>query len=287
MHLIACPSCDRQYDVTHLSVGARVHCSCEELLSVPAPPKLGATALICTHCGGPVTADDPQCGYCNARLSENDRRETTVCPACFTRIASDSHHCRSCGTAILPQALQALPEGRACPRCQGALQHRSLVVAQVVECAACHGLWLRPEDFDGMCEGARQRPSGFLPKSPLPAARPVEDAQLLRYIPCLACGELMLRRQFRWGGKGSGVVLDACADHGVWLDDEELAAIVQFLRSDPAAQHNRGGDWKTPRRTLEGVNFHDGSTLDRELPNPITEALGWIADFISTSVFRR
>ena len=30
-------------------------------------------------------------------------------------------------------------------------------------------------------------------------------------------------------GGGSGIVLDACRDHGLWFDKGELAAIVAFL----------------------------------------------------------
>jgi Zn-finger nucleic acid-binding protein len=30
-------------------------------------------------------------------------------------------------------------------------------------------------------------------------------------------------------GGGSGIVLDACRDHGLWFDKGELAAIVDFL----------------------------------------------------------
>lgn len=282
MHLIACSSCARQYDVTHLHPGARVHCACEALIAVPAPPKLCATALVCTHCGGPVTAADPHCGYCEARLSEKDRRETIVCPGCFTRIADDSHHCRSCGVAIVPQSLSPLPEGHACPRCASALQHRSLVSAQVVECSACHGLWLRPNDFDDLCRSARERPTEFLEKAPQ-APVPVADEKLLKYIPCLTCGELMIRRQFRWGGKGSGVVLDACTDHGVWLDGDELERIARFLRSDPAAQRNVAGDWKTPRRNV-AVEFHDGSSGEAR-GNVVVDALGWLGEVLTSSLF--
>jgi len=284
MHLIACSSCARQYDVTHLVPGAQVHCACEAFLTVPQAPALAATALVCTHCGGPVTADDETCAYCSARLAEADRRETTVCPDCCKRIASDSKHCRGCGLAIVPQALQPLPPDQACPRCGGGLRHRSLVHAQVIECTSCHGLWLRPGDFDDLCRTARAKPTGFIEKAPR-APTPVVDAQLLRYIPCLVCGQLMIRRQFRWGGKGSGVVLDACADHGIWLDDEELATIVTFLRSDPAAQQSRPGDWRAPRRTSTGVPAQAGVRGATRSRNAVTDALGWIGEVLTSSIF--
>ena len=48
----------------------------------------------------------------------------------------------------------------------------------------------------------------------------------VRYRPCPTCAKLMNRSNY---GGGSGIVLDACRDHGLWFDKGELAAIVEFL----------------------------------------------------------
>ena len=53
----------------------------------------------------------------------------------------------------------------------------------------------------------------------------------LKYLPCLRCGDLMIRRQFRWRDKSAGVVLDHCREHGVWLDAEELERVLSFVRA--------------------------------------------------------
>jgi Zn-finger nucleic acid-binding protein len=39
------------------------------------------------------------------------------------------------------------------------------------------------------------------------------------------CGELMVRRNF---GETSGVVVDVCSPHGVWLDRGELGQLLEF-----------------------------------------------------------
>jgi Zn-finger nucleic acid-binding protein len=234
MLLLACPSCHRQYDVTAHEPGSRVRCVCEELLDVGWPKQLSGQALACTHCGGAVAVEDQSCPYCNAAISEADRRKTTLCPACFTRIEDDSKHCRACAVEIRPQALTPLPKDRDCPRCGESLRARALSHGNVIECGACLGLWLTPEAFDRTLRES-ERESAIealaLEPSPAPASRELEQVQ---YIPCLSCGELMNRRLYRYAERSSGVVIDACRHHGVWLDHQELERIVAFVKAGGA-----------------------------------------------------
>jgi Zn-finger nucleic acid-binding protein len=239
MFLIACPNCARQYDATGLEPGSQVRCFCEQLFLVKWPEKLTATALVCSHCGGGVSASDQQCPYCEAAISEADRRKTTLCPGCFTRLDDDSHHCRACGIEIRPQALSPLPADRDCPRCQGPLRVRSLEIVDVVECGKCLGMWITPNSFEAVTVQATDRGGDtalFLQK-PVPAVKSPPQ-ETVCYIPCLLCGELMQRRQYTWRERHSGVVIDSCRGHGVWLDYEEIERIVDFVSkdgNDPAA----------------------------------------------------
>ncbi|MFT7670168.1 MAG: Zn-finger nucleic acid-binding protein [Planctomycetota bacterium] len=230
MLLIACPDCARQYDVTGLEPGRQVRCFCEKLFTVGWPPKLAAGALTCTHCGGAVSVSDESCPYCEAGISEEDRRQSTLCPGCFTRIDDDSKHCRSCGLDIRPQSLAPLPVDRDCPRCKGKLRVRSLEVLDLVECSACLGMWLTPDTFKKITnKAARERGAEQL--FPVESVEPETVVERVRYIPCLHCGELMNRRQFIQSGQSSGTVIDLCRKHGVWLDHKELERIIEFIRN--------------------------------------------------------
>ena len=228
MILIACPACARQYDVTGVPVGNRVRCACDAILHAGTGGSLEVRALHCSHCAGDVLAEEQNCRWCGAKLSAADRRETTLCPKCGARIEDHAQHCRACGVAIAPQALTPLPADKACPRCAGELQIRSLGVADVIECSACGGLWVTARVFEAVCRDAERRLDTFLLEpgaASSPAAPPDQ-----RYIPCFACGELMNRRAFRHGERPSGVVVDYCRGHGVWLDRDELERIVAFVR---------------------------------------------------------
>ena len=86
MLLIACPDCARQYDVTGLPPDSLVRCVCEAMMTVGWPRELTAAALTCNHCGGAISVADEVCPYCRAKVSEADRRQTTLVPSCYTRI---------------------------------------------------------------------------------------------------------------------------------------------------------------------------------------------------------
>lgn len=230
MLLLACPSCSRQYDVTGLDPGREVRCFCDEIFCVRWPDKLTGAALTCTNCGGAVHHGAESCPFCSAKISEEDRRKTTLCPECFTRIDDDSNHCRNCALEIHPQRLAPLPVGRNCPRCEGKLRVRSFGKVDVVECAGCLGMWLTPRTFQKVTADAEARAPGGDHRIAAPSkAVPVNSMQGFKYIPCLTCGELMNRRQYRHNGHISGTIIDACRGHGVWLDNKEIESIVEFI----------------------------------------------------------
>jgi Zn-finger nucleic acid-binding protein len=235
--LIACSSCGRQYDVTHMPPKSKVRCLCDEVVEVVWHAPLAVEALKCAHCGGGVGESDEACPYCQAALSPFDRREGTLCPICYTRLHDESRHCRSCGVRIAPQAVRPVPDGKSCPRCSGELRVRMLESVTAIECGKCQGLWIAVEALEAICSGARARvaPSPT-PVRGKPSVRGEERSapELQGYIPCLSCGELMFRRRFQREGLASGVVIDQCGDHGIWLDHEELQRIVAFLESGAA-----------------------------------------------------
>lgn len=230
MDLLLCPDCSRQYDVTGLEAGDRVRCRCDQVLSVPLPESLSIRAFYCTNCAGVVSKEDEQCPYCNAGLSEKDREHTTVCPSCYARFGANAKHCPGCGLPILPTALLPLPEEHDCPRCTKSLQVRSLGAMQVVECSSCEGLWMKMDDLEALCTDAERRLESAIGSDPSKLTEP-ESPENVRYIPCLQCRQLMLRRQFRWGGRTTGIIVDFCRDHGMWLDNTELERISAFIRT--------------------------------------------------------
>ena len=212
IHLLSCPRCKRQLDVTALAIGDEVQCVCDEVLTVGPPKEVQIRGLVCGHCGGVISEGDTTCSYCSAALSDEDRRETTLCPICAARLANDSQHCKSCGVELRAAAVPPVPHGGKCPRCEGALRVHLLPDAEVVECGSatgCGGLWCSRETFERLQRAARKAASSGAsntPEAPRVLMLGSPEGSTREYVPCLLCDDFMQRRQFRHENRAAGKI---------------------------------------------------------------------------------
>jgi Zn-finger nucleic acid-binding protein len=116
------------------------------------------------------------------------------------------------------------PAAGTCPDCRQPLVARTAGVVGFSECARCGGLFLGREAFDAVAKdaGTRERVRAF-DAAPRGATEPEPG---FHYRPCPVCRGLMNRSNY---GGGSGVIVDVCGRHGVFLDRGELTKIVDFL----------------------------------------------------------
>ena len=59
------------------------------------------------------------------------------------------------------------------------------------------------------------------------------DDDAIRVLPCPVCGEVMDHQ------KRSGVAVDVCGDHGIWLDGRELETIIARIRGRMTGMRRR------------------------------------------------
>ena len=199
----------------------------------PADPKAftppEAPTFRCPSCGAPAAKDARACVHCGSLLA------TKRCVACFALSPREAGRCVRCGALLPAPEFVAEGSGR-CPDCRLDLVAHAFGAVGYAECPRCSGLFLRREAFEAVTKDADTRARVRLAEPPAPpaggGASPVPGTgasgafPAVRYRPCPACRTLMNRSNY---GGGSGVVLDACRDHGVWFDRGELAAIVEFL----------------------------------------------------------
>ena len=160
--------------------------------------------------------------------------ETKKCEYCGKDINIHYVVCPLCGGHLRDDVRSAAPE---CPRCKVPLKIEVHGGDEYDFCPQCAGLWLDITEFD-----RATRPSDVYRKEdtgsdylPGPSSR-----DPLEYIPCVRCGKLMNRKNF---GRISGVIVDECGRHGVWLDSGELEKIRHFIAA--------GGLEKSQDREIE------------------------------------
>jgi Zn-finger nucleic acid-binding protein/ribosomal protein L40E len=242
--LVACSNCERQYDASGRKPGSRFRCHCGEVVVVEEPKGHDASVVRCSSCGAPREERAAGCRFCGADFTLRERDLHTVCPKCLARVSDRARFCHHCGQKLMPEAVAGENTDLACPACGESYQltNRQIGDVAVLECGGCAGLWLGNQTFKHLTEkasaGALDVDQLFHPVKQAAPAGPA-DAPLnddWRYRKCPSCNRMMHRRNY---GRRSGVIIDLCKTHGVWLDADELPRILNWIRSGGKAEAKR------------------------------------------------
>lgn len=228
--LAACRQCQKQFFVTDHSPGEKLPCRCGGVIEVPRPREEPARVVRCPSCGASrQDLNAARCAFCGSLFSTVDKGWGLICPHCFCRLPNDAHYCVECGLALAPQELAEPRAERLCPRCQAPLRARRLESVELLECGGCNGLWVPIETFETLCtekEKMAEAKRFTLAQQMKRLKFELSPDEQVKYIPCPVCRQLMNRRNF---AQYAGVIIDVCQDHGVWLDNQELNRIIQFI----------------------------------------------------------
>ena len=143
------------------------------------------------------------------------------CLGCGRNLPPTSQRCMYCGGQV-EQTTQddGLLRCPGCGQCMDKTEEGKVVVD---DCPGCGGSWYDLGELDSIVADKRAE------------ASPAEDGKVERfkvqeastaYRKCPRCAQPMMRRNY---GKLSGVIVDACSRHGVFLDAGELEQIVRFV----------------------------------------------------------
>ena len=175
-------------------------------------------ALRCPGCGAPASADAACCEYCGSALA------TVTCASCFAPMFAGSRFCARCGAEATRELIEE-EKPLVCPRCREPMQALRLGATTARECSACGGLWLDPASLQRLSD-QREEHADVVSMLALRTPTVPTPPDVVRYVPCPVCEKLMNRKNF---AQSSGVVLDVCTHHGVWLDRGELERVLGFV----------------------------------------------------------
>lgn len=169
----------------------------------------------CTSCSAPLPPHGTLCAYCGTR-NEVDLR------------------------GIHEYTVAAPETDRRCPRCAVVLQTIDVRAGGrflIEQCPECYGLFFDPGELEALLENSvtnvfevdYQRLTAIV-EAQGDAPRPV------RYSRCPVCGTIMNRLNF---GSRSGVIVDRCKGHGVWLDGGELRQLLAWKKAGGQLLHEK------------------------------------------------
>lgn len=193
----------------------------------------------CVKCGAPLAPRTSLCSFCGA-LNEIDLR---------------SLESRYESTGV---------SDRICPRCEQPMQGVRIDAAggmTLERCDNCLGLFFDPEEAEAVLDaGANPHAAVDLKRM----QRIIEDEAPVSthksmYVKCPVCRKMMNRDKF---GARSGVIVDRCAEHGVWMDGGELSQLLKWMRA--------GGKTLAERRRREEIEQQERKKRTGQLHIPMT-----------------
>jgi Uncharacterized protein conserved in bacteria len=193
-----------------------------------------------------------------------------------------SRFCARCGAGAKREVVEGAP-ALSCPRCRSDMQALKLGETEVQECGACGGLWLDPTSLQRLSDARESHAdviSALATRLPANAVAP----EVVRYVPCPSCAKLMNRTNF---AKSSGIVLDTCKDHGVWLDRGELERVLTFVSAGglARAREREQEQLVEERRRLTALQDNPGSAAAGAVVFNTTQDLP--EDDVATSLLAR
>ncbi|MCW1921474.1 zf-TFIIB domain-containing protein [Luteolibacter arcticus] len=207
----------------------------------------------CTSCGGRLQGTMTFCPFCGVRQDVNLRQI----------------HFRDLGAdASLP-----------CPHCSTPLDVIEFDTdtepkIRIERCTTCYGTFFNPGELEALLE-AQTNPLVWLDPAQINqiAADFSHNRDVIVYHRCPMCQERMSHLNF--GGR-SGVIVDRCGTHGVWLEGSELRRLTEWWRAGgkliyqqheaervkkmyaPVVENRR----RTPLVTTESLRFEDSKGPD-------------------------
>lgn len=161
------------------------------------------------------------CDNCSAPLPPN----SIICQYCGSRNDTDLKGIHRF-TVTVPDT------ERTCPRCSISLQTIDLKIEGtflIERCERCLGLFFDVGELEALIKASVTH------VYQVDRHKITDLNETLRnndyppnYIKCPVCGTLMSRVNF---GARSGVIIDKCPDHGIWLDGGELRHLLEWVKA--------------------------------------------------------
>jgi Zn-finger nucleic acid-binding protein len=154
-----------------------------------------------------------------SRGRKSEMPETKACENCGKKINLKYSACPLCGGHQSENTNSTTP---VCPRCDESLTIHMHDGEEYDICHHCGGMWLDRGEFHRATREFDVYKKEKLEKEYI--KKPSRDP--LKYVSCVRCSRLMNRKNFK---RISGVIIDECKRHGVWLDAGELEKIRHFI----------------------------------------------------------
>jgi Zn-finger nucleic acid-binding protein len=156
------------------------------------------------------------------------------CKHCSAPLPSSSIICEYCGVRndieLQPKINRGLPKSkRMCPDCMVYLD--SIDIGEndrfiIEKCERCYGLFFDINELETLLKQSVESTYWINPKKLHSLQQHPLHKDTVLYRKCPECSKIMQRKNYM---NKSGVIMDVCMEHGIWLDAGELKQIQEWI----------------------------------------------------------
>ena len=162
------------------------------------------------------------------------------CPYCNKPTADIGKKCVHCGKDICRSTERINTVPVKCPLCNTKTEIINLAGVELDYCYKCSGIWFdkgelkKFQDSISNQELCSEMIATLKELSSLKEANePNQHMSRTDYMSCPVCSQPMLHKKF---AEVSGIILDRCAKHGTWTEQEDLSRILEIIHSGEIEQ---------------------------------------------------
>jgi len=181
------------------------------------------------------------------------------CKSCSAPLLANTNRCHYCGVrndvdlhAKHDFSVHKQVSDRICPHCDQALQTIQLQLDEALfieRCTDCFGLFFDLGEIEALLNHAVNEVHAInLAHLDNVNIDRYQKKQPVKYIKCPVCREFMRRTNF---AQKSGVIVDSCRAHGLWLDSGEVTHLMEWKKMGGQLLHEREQRKKPQERPLE------------------------------------
>jgi Zn-finger nucleic acid-binding protein len=180
----------------------------------------------CNSCSAPLQANTNRCSYCNIRndVDLRGKHQYSIANKQSDRI------CPHCNTTLLTVKLDLEDP------------------FHIEHCKTCFGLFFDPGEIDSLLNSSVSNVFNINLEHITNINKDrYQKNKKIRYIKCPVCQKFMKRVNF---GHRSGVIIDLCHGHGVWLDSGEITHLMEWKKAGGELLHTKEKGTTNPRKKL-------------------------------------
>jgi Zn-finger nucleic acid-binding protein len=211
----------------------------------------------CNSCSAPLQANTNRCSYCNIRndVDLRGKHQYSIANKQSDRI------CPHCNTTLLTVKLDLEDP------------------FHIEHCKTCFGLFFDPGEIDSLLNSSVSNVFNINLEHITNINKDrYQKNKKIRYIKCPVCQKFMKRVNF---GHRSGVIIDLCHGHGVWLDSGEITHLMEWKKAGGELLHTKEKGKTNPRKkTPEHRSNYDLPIYQQQSMNLETDLLDTISSLV-------